>query len=123
MISAGSVAPAIVSTELCTPRGTTRRYILAGTVASPGGTENVVQVTYKNQNIDVLREIEHIDRKKMTAICAKNNMAYKRAMAHFVPGERAKQLQAAREQQRKRREARKERARAELALVAAAVGL
>ena len=114
-------APRIVRRELCSPRGTTIRYVLNGISSTPNGSQKVVEVAYKQQSVTALKEHEAIDRKKMTAICAKNNLSYKRAMAHFIVGKRAEQLQAAREQQRKRRSARKARARAELALVAAAI--
>ena len=50
-----------------------------------------------------LQELEPVTRKKMTAICAKNTMSYKRAMAYFMPGKRQEQLRAARLQQRQRR--------------------
>ena len=59
----------------------------------------------------------------MTAICAKNNMSYKRAMAHFIPDKRAAQLEAGRKRKAMARLQRKEEARADLARVAAAVGL
>ena len=47
--------PWIVETVLCTPRGTTRRYVLSGLSRSPGGTEKEVTVAYKAQDVDVLR--------------------------------------------------------------------
>ena len=59
----------------------------------------------------------------MTAICAKNNLSYKRAMAYFMPGEREQQLQRARGQQKQRRERLRQQLRADLAAVAAAVGM
>ena len=59
----------------------------------------------------------------MTTICAKNTMSYKRAMAHFVPGAREQQLQRARVQQKQRRERLRQQLRADLAAVAAAVGM
>ena len=74
--------------ELCSPRGVTLRYVLRGVSASPGGTESMIESKYKQTSVAALREIESVDRKKMTTICAKNNLSYKRAMAHFAPGER-----------------------------------
>eukprot|EP00966_Prymnesium_polylepis_P049641 1149228-Prymnesium_polylepis.1 len=63
----------------------------------------------------------------MTAVCAKNGLSYKRLVAYFIPGRRAEQLetegQGAAEGCQKRRRKRAERARAELALVAAVVGM
>ena len=119
----GAAEPAIVKTELLLPRGTKRRYVLRGTSASPGGTEKVIQATYTHVSVDILREHEMVDRKKMTNICAKNNMSYKRAMAYFAPGERQEQLQRAREQKQQQRKRQRRQLTADLAAVAAAVGL
>ena len=110
--------PRIVARELCSPRGTTMKYTLRSSSSSPGGTLSVVESTYKHQSVSALRELQLMNRKQVTAVCAKNNLSYKRAMDHFVPGKRAEQLQAGREQKKQARAARKEQARVELALVA-----
>ena len=115
--------PRIVRQELCSPRGVTLRYVLRATSASPGGTETVIESKYKQTSVAALREIESVDRKKMTTICAKNNLSYKRAMAHFAPGERRQQLKRAREQKQQQRKRQRERLSADLAAVAAAVGM
>ena len=79
------------------------RYVLSAASASPGGTESVIETSYKHTSLEALRKVEFVDRKKMTAVCAKNNLSYKRAMARFNPDERAAQLQRAREGARRRR--------------------
>ena len=119
----GGAEPRIVESKLCSPRGVTSAYVLQGVGESPGGTKKVIQAQYKVTSLALLRELETVDRKKMTAVCAKNNLSYKRAMACFVPGRRAEQLERGREQQKAARRRRAERARAELGLVAAAVGM
>ena len=119
----GGAGPRIVESKLCSPRGVTSAYVLRGVVESPGGTKKEIQAQYKVTSLSLLREVEVLDRTKMTAVCAKNNLSYKRAMAYFVPGRRAEQLERGREQQKAARRKRAERARAELALVAAVVGL
>ena len=115
--------PRIVKRELCSPRAVTLRYVLRGVSASPGGTESVIEASYKHTSLEALRKLEYVDRKKMTAVCAKNNQSYKRAMAHFVPGKRAEQLQRARAQKQQQRHRQKLQLRADLALVAATVGM
>ena len=66
--------------ELRSPRGVTLRYVLRGVSASPGGTETVIKSKYKQMSLAALREIEAVDRKQMTATCAKNDLSYNRAM-------------------------------------------
>ena len=64
-----------------------------------------------------------MDRKRAKGICAKNSMSYNRAMAHYIPGKRDAQLEAGQTRKAMARARRKEQARADLARVAAAVGL
>ena len=104
--------PCIVKRELCSPRGVTLRYVLRGVSASPGGTESVIEVSYKHTSLNALREMELMSRKKMTAICARNNASYKRAMAHFNPRERARQLERGRVQKQQQRHRQKMQLRA-----------
>ena len=115
--------PRIVEKMLCSPRGVTMKYVVRGVAASPGGTKKEIETQYKVTSLDLLRKLETVERKKMTSICAKNNLSYKRAMAHFIEGRRAELLESARRQQQAARKRRAERAKAELALVAAAVGV
>ena len=115
--------PRIVATELCSPRGTTKKYTLQGTSTSPGGTKSIVKSDYKHQSVDLLRRLETVDRKRAKGICAKNSMSYNRAMAHYIPGKRDAQLEAGQTRKAMARAQRKEQARADLARVAAAVGL
>ncbi len=95
--------PAIVSRELCSPRGTTIRYVLRSCRSSPGGTKSVIEASYKNQSLEALRKLEPVNRKKMTAVCAKNRMSYQRAMPKFDPEAHAAHLEAGRALKRKRR--------------------
>ena len=76
--------PRIVESNLCSPRGVTSAYVLRGVVESPGGTKKEIQAQYKVTSLSLLREVEVVDRTKMTAVCAKNNLSYKRAMAHYL---------------------------------------
>ena len=115
--------PRIVRQEACSPRGVTMLYVLRAAWASPGGTETMIESHYKHTSLAALRELENVDRKQMTSICAKNHVSYKRAMAHFMPGVREQQLQLARRQQKQRRERLRRQLQADLAAVAAAVGL
>ena len=116
--------PRIVESKLCSPRGVKSAYVLQGVAESPGGTKKEIRAQYKVTSLTLLRELETVDRKKMTAVCAKNNLSYmKRAIACFIPGRRAEQLERGREQQKAARRGRAERARAELACVAAVVGM
>ena len=59
----------------------------------------MTEASYTSTSLDPLRQLEPVDRKKMTAVCAKNNLSYKRAMARFIPRERLKQLEANRRHQ------------------------
>ena len=83
----------------------------------------MIETKYKQTSVAALREIENVNRKQMTATCAKNNLSYKRAMAHFAPGKRQVQLQRDREQKQQQRKRQRQQLSADLAAVAAAVGL
>ena len=108
---------------MSSPRGVTLRYELRGVSASPGGTESMIESKYKHTSVAALREIENVGRKQVTAICAKNNLSYRRAMAHFALAERRQQLERAREQKQQQRKQQRRQLTADLAAVAAAVGL
>ena len=69
--------PRIVESNLCSPRGVTSAYVLRGVVESPGGTKKEIRAQYKVTSLTLLRELETVDRTKMTAVCAKNDLSYK----------------------------------------------
>jgi hypothetical protein len=110
-------------TKQSSPRGETSAYELQGDAEAPGGTKKEIRAQNKETSLTLLREHETVDRKKMTAVSAKNNQSYKRAIAWFIPGRRAEQQERGREQQKAARRGRAERARAELACGAAKVGM